>query len=94
MVKSTRLLPETVAAENDSQVIAAIEATFKRAMGSTSDTYTAGIRNESGIVYREVLFDSFEQLPSLANRLRKLGFTEEMDEEGGMIDGYDATYRP
>lgn len=94
MVKTTTLIPDETAHGDDSKVVAAIEATFKSALGETNSSYMAGIRNESGDIYREVTFDSFDQLPSLSNRLRRLGFTEEMDEEGGMIDGYDATFRP
>lgn len=93
MGKSTSLVPEATIPSDDSKVLAEIEATFRRALGATDDIYRGGIRNSDGIVYREVTMNSFEQLPALANRLHKLGFTQEMDEEGGMIDGYDATFR-
>ncbi|WP_313605800.1 hypothetical protein [Comamonas jiangduensis] len=93
MVNSTQLIPDTAAASDDSRFMAAIETTFKRALGATNVTYRAGIRNESGVIYREVVMDSLDQLPALTNRLRKLGLIEEMDEEGCMVDGYDVTYR-
>ncbi|MEN2384188.1 hypothetical protein [Comamonas sp. A7-5] len=93
MSKTTSLIPETTIPSNDSKVIDAIEATFKRALGETDSTYTAGIRNADGIVYRKVIMDSFDQLLTLSDRLSKLRFTEELDEDGGLIDGFDATYR-
>ena len=93
MVKTTRLIPDTVTAENDSKIEAAIQATFKGALGDTDSVQTIGVRNTEGVVYREVQINSLDQIASLTNRLHKLGFTIEMDEEGGMIDGYDATFR-
>lgn len=93
MGKSTSLVPEATIPSDDSKVLAEIEATFRRALGDTDSTYRMGIRNSDGIVYREVTMNSIDQLAAIANRLHKLGFTQEMDEEGGMIDGYDGTFR-
>lgn len=93
MGKSTSLIPEATIPSDDSKVLAEIEATFRRALGDTDSTYRMGIRNSDGIVYRQVAVNSFEQLAAITNRLHKLGFTQEMDEGGGMIDGYDATFR-
>ncbi|MGJ7531419.1 hypothetical protein [Variovorax sp. GB1P17] len=93
MSKTTHLIPQATSRTDDSEVLAAIEKAFAKSRGSTSNVWTLGVRNVDGIVYREVLVNSLDQLPAVSNALAKLGFAEEMDEEGGMIDGYDATFR-
>ena len=93
MSKSTHLIPKTTVRADDAEVLKAIQTTFDRALSTAFTDFRLGVRNEAGIVYREVTLDSLDQFAAFAHSLRKLGFTEQMDEDCGMFGGFDAAYQ-
>ena len=74
-------------------MVEAIRQTFAYSAGSSRSAWLGGVRNDEGVVYREVALDSFDQLLAFSNRLQKMGFAEEVIKQTARIESYDLTFR-
>lgn len=92
MPATSKQIPNVAIGEKDEKVLKAIETTQKRDIEGSA-RFTAGIRNGTGLVYRVVTLYGLSQAIGFADRMTKIGFVDEMPDDGRMIEGLDTTFR-
>ena len=87
----TILIAGVTPATFDAEVMAAL-AGFD-GMGSGGHAMRIGIRNEAGVIYREIVTVGLGGLMDTVGRLQRLGLVDELADETSMRENCDAIFR-
>jgi hypothetical protein len=89
----TCLVDGAVPGEKDKQVLLAFSVAQKTSEEDGVSQWHAGLRNESGKVYRIVHLQGLNQIVRFASLMENLGFVDEKPLTPRRINGFDTTFR-